>query len=518
MSFLRWAALACALLNLPACAADKSTNGPVSSGPVYYFSDCQAGAAPGCVPGDNGNAGTSPSAPKRDLGGIRVNSLPAGSQLLFARGGVWQNFQAAQVANYNVTPERPLVFDAYGKGPAPWMKTGSGGISFNFYEYGVSTMDGGYTVRNLKLDGQGQATAAVAQGWGTTHITLDGVEITGFTYGLLMGDGTRHFTLRNSTVRANQQQGLLGAGTDWTIEGNTFDGNGDARPPGTHSIYFSAGQVVGERLVIRNNTFSNSSLSGGVCRSGNLTVHGRIDGALIEGNTITTPGYGPGCRGVSIAAGYGSAEYMRNFVVRGNRFVNAGGAVAFSAAPGIVVENNLIVDTTGNGVTLIEPVPNGSGGGDDADTGAIVRNNTLYYAKAGNGSVAIRSVAGTKLQVVSNLIYFGAGSHGSHACFGTAASAAYAAFDHNLCHHADGKGMWSAHHASLAAARSAGFDVNGLSSDPLFVAAPSAANGWNDELQPASPAVAKGHPKLSSANDRAAAVRKLPDIGARNLR
>jgi hypothetical protein len=119
---------------------------------------------------------------------------------------------------------------------------------------------------------------------------------------------------------------------------------------------------------------------------------------------------------------------------------------------------------------------------------------------------------------VSNLIYFGAGSHPSHACFGTAASAAYTAFDHNLCHHADGKGTWSANQSSLAAAKGAGFDTNGLSSDPLFVAVPSAANDWSDQLQPTSPAVAKGHPKLSSANDRAAAVRRIPDIGARNLR
>ena len=50
-----------------------------------FFRDCQAGAMPGCVAGNNSNAGTS-AAPKRDLSGIDVNSLPAGTRLRFARG------------------------------------------------------------------------------------------------------------------------------------------------------------------------------------------------------------------------------------------------------------------------------------------------------------------------------------------------------------------------------------------------------------------------------------------------
>lgn len=352
---------------------------------TYYFSDCQAGAAANCVVGNNANAGTSTSAPKRDLSGVNVNSLPAGSRLLFARGGVWTNVQT-QVYNYNVTPAQPLVFDAYGSGAAPWLKTGSGGIIFSFAQYAVTTVDGGYTIRNLRLDGEGVGTTAISQGNGTTNILMENLDISRFAIGLSLNDGARFLTLRNSVVHDNIQHGMLGAGDDWLIEGNTFQNNGDARPPSTHSIYFSAGITVpAYRLTIRNNVFRNNSQSGGACRSGNMTVHGRIEGALIEGNTIESTTYGPGCRGISITAGYAVQEYMRNFIVRNNSVRNAGACVAFSASPGIVIDGNKCVDNTTQAFALIETVSNVTSGGDDADGGAVVRNNTVCGT---NGSAA----------------------------------------------------------------------------------------------------------------------------------
>ena len=464
---------------------------------AYYFSDCQAGAAPSCVQGHNWNPGTSPSTPKRDLGGVEVNDLPPGTRLLFARGAVWTTVQGGQIANYNVTTDQPLVFEAYGSGPLPWFKTPRDEIAFNFYDYPVSTVDGGYTLRNLRLDGQGIALAGVAQGWGTTHITLEGVVIEGYRIGMHLGQGTRHLTVRRSTLRGNQEHGILGAGSDWLIEGNRFEGNGNATPPGTHSIYISAGALA-ERITLRGNTITASSLADGRCRSGNLTLHGTVNDVLIEGNTILTPGHGPGCRGASITAGYDKAESMRGVVVRGNRFINAGVAVAFSAAPGIVIEHNLLVDTTGQRVTLVEPARNFSGGDDEADGAAVIRHNTVYLPAAGAGSTAIRSLAGDELLVSSNLVYFGHDSHPSHACFDHASIGSYVRFDDNLCHHAGGRGRWSTRHATLAAARRAGFDVNGHDDDPLFVAPPSAGNDWSVRLDPASPAAEHGrraHPE-----------------------
>jgi len=242
-------------------------------------------------------------------------------------------------------------------------------------------------------------------------------------------------------------------------------------------------------------------------------MHGQWDGVLFEGNTMTQAASEMGCYGFSINPGYSTAEWMRNVVLRGNTIVNLGGCgICLSAAPGALVENNLIVNTQAAyhaGITIgggVDP-------GDAPDTDAIVRNNTLYLER--NTGDAIRSIGGSNLQVVSNLIYFGAAADPGAYCFRHTALSNYAAIDNNLCHHAGSNGAWSSTHASLAAARAAGFDVNGQSGDPLFVAVPTAASPWSDRFQAGSPAIDRGHATLSSRTDRLGVARVVPDIGAR---
>jgi hypothetical protein len=118
--------------------------------------------------------------------------------------------------------------------------------------------------------------------------------------------------------------------------------------------------------------------------------------------------------------------------------------------------------------------------------------------------------------VVSNLIYFGAGSHANHYCFAQTALSNFTAFDNNLCYHASGAGSWSLSYTSLAAAQTAGFDVHGLSANPLFVELPASVNNWDDRIQTASPAQNSGHPTRSSTQDRIGTNRDTtPNIGAR---
>jgi hypothetical protein len=156
-----------------------------------------------------------------------------------------------------------------------------------------------------------------------------------------------------------------------------------------------------------------------------------------------------------------------------------------------VVEDNTIVNlqTTHQAAILV-----GTGvydPGDEPDTGAIVRFNTIYFSQAHNNSIGVDSKVGANLQTVSNLIYFGASSDASHRCFGQGALSSYAAFDHNLCYHAAGNGVWSPTYGTLAQAQAAGFDVSGLSVDPQFTAPPTAPT-WACTLQPNSPAVGFG--------------------------
>ena len=152
-----------------------------------------------------------------------------------------------------------------------------------------------------------------------------------------------------------------------------------------------------------------------------------------------------------------------------------------------------------------------------------MRNNSLYFGApvADSQGIALAtrgtSEVGSNVQVVSNLIYFGAG-HNHHHCFDTTGVtlANFTAFNNNLCFHAAKNGRYSVLHASLTNAKAASFDTVGLDVDPRLVAAPALSNNWSMALKPDSPAMNAGHASLSSAGDRALLARPLPaDIGAR---
>lgn len=493
-----------------------------TAGPVLHFADCQAGAQPGCVPGDNANAGTSPQAPKRTLAGIDVNALPAGTQLLFARGGAW-NDVGMILRNMNATPERPLVFASYpsawGGSTRPWLRVSSLTSIFVFGWYNETENDGGYTIRGLKLDGVGvQQGAGIFVGNNVHHVLLEDLEITGFSIGVQAQQNGAHpttYTLRNSHIHHNSAMGLLGDGTDVVIEHNLFEANNFSGSAFNHAIYLGG---HGRNGIVRHNRFLRNSVVNGRCTGGNVTVHGQWDGLLVEHNSIEQDASDMGCYGFSINPGYDTAEYFRGLVLRNNRIVNLGGcAICLTSVPGAVVENNLVVNTHPNyNVGIVIP-DRDYGAGDAADGNAIIRNNTivLHRAAAWNEAIALRANAGTGHQVVSNLIYFGTGSDPNHRCFTHGARSQYQAFDNNLCFHAAGTGRWSEAYANLGAANAAGFDLLGLAVDPRFVSLPSLGNDWDELIQATSPARGAGHPTLSSTVDRLGVPRSVPSMGSR---
>jgi hypothetical protein len=505
--------LTTALTGLAACAGTLEASSPA----VYYFSDCQTGAAPNCVPGNNANAGTQPAAPKRNLDGFDLNRLPAGTTLLFARGGAWANFRL-RISNLQVTPAAPLVFDAYGSGGPPLFQTPSG-IAIEFGKYQDTNADGGYTLRNLRLDGQGTADWGLWLRENLRYVTVDNVEITGFAIAIhaqsLPPHGVTKVAIRNSTISRNRSMGVLGQFSDSVIEGNTFEANNFSGSVFNHAIYLSGSAHGGRNNVVRNNAFVNNSAVNGTCTGGNVTMHGQMDGLLIEGNVMTQAASAITCYGFSITPGYDTPEWFRNVVVRGNTIVNLGGcAICAGAAPGIVVEDNVIVQTNPTyqrAILIPANVKPGSAisAGDDQDTGAVVRNNSIFLARPNAHSVGVSSLQGRNLQVVSNLVYLGAGDGG--ACFDHGPLSSHAAFDNNLCYSAAGNGAWSTAHRTLGAARSAGFDARGIGSDPRILGVPSGTTRWRCRLDAASPALNAGHAELSSVRARS---RPRPDIGA----
>ncbi len=393
---------------------------------TYYFSDCQAGAAAGCVPGNNANAGTSAAAPKRTLAGLDVNTLAAGSQLLFARGGAWASF-SLQLHNLNATAASPLVFDAYtppGGGTArPMLSPGGNFFVFQTSLFGATEDTGGYVLRNLKLDGGG------SHGWGihlrnrSHDILLDNLEITGFEIALHSQNESPigNVTLRNSLIHHNSEMGMLGEADNLTLEGNTFEANNFSGSGFNHAIYLGGSARNG---AIRNNTFTNNSVctrapcadgnpvDPNVCRGGNVTVHGQWDGMVIEGNTIQQVASVGSCYGFSITPGYTSAEFFRNFRVRNNTVINLGGcAICAGASVGPIIENNLLINRNNSwmsGVVLGANVGTPGAGGDDVDNGAMVRNNTMCSTYFSGGSQLVAAnITGTYTQT-GNVLRTGA--------------------------------------------------------------------------------------------------------------
>jgi hypothetical protein len=384
-----------------------------AAGRTYYFSDCQQGAAKTCVQGSDSNSGSSESSPKRNLSSVNLNALPAGSKLLLARGGVWVwSKELLLLDNPNVTPKEPLVIDAYGTGERPWIQVSDqkAGV-FSFGKYNNTNNDGGYTLRNFKLDGMGSSAWGMFLIHNLNSVTIENMEITGFDIAIHSQargpHGVTKVLIRNNAINRNGAMGILGQFSDSVIEGNLFEGNNFSGSAFNHAVYLSGGEVGGSNNVIRNNIFRNNSVVNGVCKGGNVTMHGQMDGMLIEGNTIELPASTLGCWGFSITSAYATPDWFRNFVVRNNTLINLGGCgVCANAAPGIVVENNRFINTQTTphtGVTIRGEV----GPGDDTDRDAVVRNNIACFP-TGSPNQAISSVSSPGSKVTANVVHTGA--------------------------------------------------------------------------------------------------------------
>ncbi len=366
---------------------------------VVYLSDCQAGAAAGCVAGSNANPGTQAS-PKRDLSAVDLSSLPAGSQVLFKRGGAWSPGGNIRINNPYASASAPLTLDAWGSGAAPVLRA-----TIEFGQYQDTLDDGGYVLRNFKLEGAGNNENSFGLWFrDSVHdIVIENVEVTGFGLGIhFQGDSApyvRNVTVRNSNVHHNLVQGIHGKAFNALYEGNLIElNNGQSGGSNrNHGMYLSGGNNI---RVLNNRFIRNSRDASGTCLGGNMTFHGQTDGLLVEGNLIEQDR--GSCYGISITAGYLTPEYFRNAVVRNNTVVNTGAcAICVGSAPGVVIESNRVFNTQSGVNQSILWLPASGGGdspGDAGNDGAIVRNNIL----CGTGSLGSVSSAGST--IIGNLL------------------------------------------------------------------------------------------------------------------
>jgi hypothetical protein len=374
---------------------------------TYYFSDCQTGAAAGCVAGNNASPGTQ-AAPKQNLAGINVNTLGAGTQLLFKSGGSWNWTSTVRLDNRNTSAAAPLTFAAYGTGAAPLLRVSSL-YGFETGEFSNTTPDGGYVFRGLKFDGlnNGSNNHAIWLRGTVSDVVIEDVEMTGF-YIALNGQGhddIQRVTVRNSNLHHNRGMGVLGTFNNSLFEGNTFEANNFSGSGFEHGTYLSNNT----NLTLRNNRYIRNSVANGLCTGGNMTFHGQNDGLVIEGNTIEQTASAAGCWGMSITQAYTTAEWFRNLVVRNNRLINVGNTgINAQSAPGALIEGNVIINTQTTNQTAISVGSTEYQGGDVADGNATVRNNTACFPTPEANSIVLRTTSVLNALLSNNVVITGA--------------------------------------------------------------------------------------------------------------
>jgi hypothetical protein len=420
-----------------------------TTGATSFVCDCQAGAQPGCVAGDDAAAGTR-AAPWRTFakGMARFAAMPGGSTVAFCQGGSWTGVgtppETGYVRNAACTAERTCDMRDYparwgGGGLRPRLQLGAGNVFVNlgwYYKYTPEFFTRGLRFLNLELVGNSADGTVTAEDgfklWGAvTDLDLCNLEVHhGIATALEMitNSTLARITLRDSSIHDNRGRticAVCGSADDLTIAGNRFDLNGGANNR-SHTLYLSSARdepqcgngstAVGHycrvsRIALRGNVVSRSAWGAGTrCMGVAVVAHDVFDQVTVEGNLIVEPVGTPdgGCYGIGFQSG-GEAAHTTGLVIRGNRIFNVGGnAIAVSGAPGVRIEENLIVGGASLWTGIAYPEEPRRPGVDLASVDGSVRQNTIYLAAGGDGSYAITGLSeGTGHVIANNAIVTG---------------------------------------------------------------------------------------------------------------
>ena len=510
-------------------------------GRIHYVCDCQAGSAPGCVPGDDAAAGDAPDRPWRTIAQARgyfidTRRFVGGDTMAFCRGGVF-NVDAAAGARWNnsaCAAGRPCVMRDYlppggdAALPAPTLQTTVPGNAIALEDGGPADHEEGYVLLNLNLRGLGGNVGVFIYN-DVDDVLMCNLDIRDFAIGVQVAgsnapnpgsDGlNERITLRNSMLIHNSEQGYLGGCNDCAVEHSRFEDNGFRGPVFYHNIYFNLpNDIPTHRMRAVGNTLYRSAMVDGQCQGVSLVAHGAHDDLLIEDNRVREdPGAaGMGCWGIAVDSGYGSAEAFNRTIIRANTVENVGNvSVGVSACRDCVIENNLIVQTQPFESQGIAAPDRARGAEDQPMSGVVVRNNSVFFGAAAHGTGVLLGEENAGYALSGNAVqYVGAGPRWD--CFRLRVPpAAYTTVDHNLCHApAVAGGEWVDGFGTLAAWQAAtGLDARSTDADPRFV---DTAGPWDLQASGAdSPLVDAGDPAASAPTDRLGLPRDAtPDIGA----
>jgi hypothetical protein len=495
-------------------------------GTVYYYCDCGTGAQSGCVAGNDANAGTDPSAPRKTIGNAanRFSSLAVNDTVALCKGGAFNSAGGlglgssrcgAGVACNDLREYTPTTFAGTAK---PLITNAAGSVPLFDFEGNT----GGVRLLNIKLKGDGGSSGNYGFFFyrGAHDVTMCNVDMDAFDIAVYNESGsatdasTSNIKVTASYITGSKRMGYLGGGINDELSYNFWDGNGSSSAF-DHTLYFASVKTLTNMRVIGNHVRGQL---GPTCNGAPIVAHMAVDGLLVKDNfvDIDAAATTAGCWGIAFnnITGATDAIYHRHAVFSGNTVRNGGNlALSVSTCPGCVIENNIIINETAIEATGIAVASNAARSGDDVNTQNVIRNNTIWYGlSANNGGTGIEvGTEGSGHIISNNTVTYSAASTASNVfnCYSyPLATTSYAFINNNHCSSAASYSWVAGHGTTIAWAT--GFDSASFIGNPLFKVAGS-------DFTPAtgSPLIGKGNAVNMSVLDVTGKTRPNPPaVGA----
>lgn len=400
-----------------------------STGAVFYYCDCQTGADPACVPGNDANRGTSPAAPRRSFAGAeaRFNSMNAGDTVALCRGGAW-NANAGGIRNQRCSASKPSTFCDFRDYVPPWGSVATARPRINagrkhaFPIWHSDRSYEGYRFWNLDVrqeDRRYDGARAFFILGKQSHIDICNVSTEGGGIGIDAAAGADHLTVRHSTFTRHGQLAIGASGPFLTLDSNTFIDNGDQavseeRQGWMHSVYLSCREPCPGVRIVNNYFRTDPDGAWGTgnpksrCRGVMLILRAYPTGVLVENNLfIGSAPYACGAFSISGSSGYTEA---RGAVIRRNRViwtVNPTQALQIDACQSCVVTDNVIDSPGGRGIS--SPAEAHADKAEFSETtGTVVRNNSIRM-QGGIGISVGKYAEGKDFIVENNAVWVAPG-------------------------------------------------------------------------------------------------------------
>ena len=518
-----------AIINVQSTWVSESVRGT-----PHYYCDCGTGASTSCVPGNNSNAGTSSSAPRRTIANAMtlMTTLSGTHTIALCKGGAFD--ATGQLGGYAPGCTTGTCIDLREYSP-PSLDTAKPIINMatNNNLFHLEGARGGFRIFNLKLVGSNNPSDMDNIAFffynGVHDIEIGNLDIVNFSTGMDHENGgaspVSNILMSGNTFSNNSRFAYFGGGSGTKFNYNIVEGSGG----GTnliHAIYQANYGSIAISVEIIGNYIHGQY--GPTCLGSVLQSHGAIDGLTVKDNIVSVEvgSVTGGCFGIEFSNITNDTHptYFRNAVFSGNTIINGGNtALMVTSCPGCIIENNIVInDWPYNGnLNGIVIAGNPNRGIDDTSTSNTIRNNTVWYGTKFNGTgVGIVTNTEGSGHIISNNTVSSAQGSGTLSCFRHDLSLnSYSFMDNNHCYGTVTTRYEYTNGSNLAAWKAyttvKNFDANSIGNAPVFINATSAAGYDFHPNSSSSPLLSAGNNANKSTLDFAGVTRPNPPaIGA----